>query len=254
MSSTNCWTGSKTDKFQIVKKSLKLPPSLHKAEISIVLYNELVKRSSVRTIMKYFFWLLTFLVFTVGLTAQELDSTRILMDTIVSEAPEVREGFFKKDYPDPKKAGLLSIVVPGAGQVYNKSWWKLPLVYGALGGMGYAIYWNTKNYRRFQDAYQAELKGEEHEFSDTQLNATSLKNIRDGYDKNRQLSYIGFVVVYLLNGVEAFVDAHLKNFDISDDLSLRVQPEIGIDPTSQQPVLGFGVQIPLQKRHAADVR
>lgn len=179
--------------------------------------------------------------------AQQVDSTLILADTIVSEAPPVKEGFFKKDYPDPKKAGLMSLVIPGSGQVYNKDWWKVPFVYGAIGGLIYAINYNNEQYNRFQTAYQLALAGEENEFTGTSLgqNTRALRSIRDGFDKNRQLSYIGLVAVYLLNGVEAFVAAHLDNFDISDDLSMQVRPELGIDPQTQQPTFGLGVRIPL---------
>lgn len=181
------------------------------------------------------------------LKAQQVDSTLILADTIVSEAPPVKEGFFKKDYPDPKKAGLMSLVIPGSGQVYNKDWWKVPFVYGAIGGLIYAINYNNEQYDRFQTAYQLALAGDENEFTGTPLgqNARALRSIRDGFDKNRQLSYIGLVAVYLLNGVEAFVAAHLDNFDISDDLGMQVRPELGIDPQTQQPTLGLGVRIPL---------
>jgi len=183
------------------------------------------------------------------LKAQQPDTTVILTDTIVSEAPVVKEGFFKKGYPDPKKAGLMSLVVPGSGQIYNKDWWKVPFVYAAIGGLVYAINYNNEQYDRFQTAYQLTLDGKENEFTGTPLgqNTRALRSIRDGFDKNRQLSYIGLVAVYLLNGVEAFVAAHLNNFDISDDLSMQLRPELGIDPLSQHPTFGFGVRIPLSQ-------
>ncbi len=144
-------------------------------------------------------------------------------DTVQTEK---EPGFLKKDYPDPKKAGILSLALPGAGQLYNKRWWKLPLVYGALGGMVYLIDLNQSTFNRLQDAFEAEVAGEEHEFSG-RFGATQLRNLRDEYDQRRQLSYIGFVFVYLLNGVEAFVDAHLKTFDIEDDLTaVQFRPEV----------------------------
>lgn len=180
------------------------------------------------------------------LQAQTPDQQPVETDTL-RQAVEEQEGFFKKDYPDPMKAGIMSLVLPGAGQAYNGRWWKVPLVYGALGGMVYAIVWNTEQYNRFETAYQLKLDDQPHEFSGTSFdNTRALRSIRDTYDKNRQLSYVGLVFVYLLNGIEAFVDAHLQNFDISEDLSLRVRPRIGIDAFSQQPVWGFGLRIPLQ--------
>mgnify|MGYP006279326399 CR=1 FL=1 len=180
------------------------------------------------------------------LQAQSPDQLPAGADTL-RRPVDKEQGFFKKDYPDPMKAGIMSLVLPGSGQIYNGRWWKVPLVYGALGGMVYAIVWNTDQYNRFQTAYQLKLDDQPHEFSGTSFdNAQALRSIRDTYDKNRQLSYVGLVFVYLLNGIEAFVDAHLQNFDISEDLSLRVRPRVGIDAFSQQPVWGIGLRIPLQ--------
>lgn len=179
-------------------------------------------------------------------SAQAPDSIRVAADSIVMDTIEKKEGFFTKDYPDPKKAGLLSLVIPGSGQIYNKRWWKVPLVYGALGGMVYLIRTNSQLHDRLSTAYQLKLDGEEHEFSGTSIDdARTLRSLRDEYDKNKQLSYIGLVIVYMLNGLEAFVDAHLQNFDISEDLSLRLKPEIGLDAVTRQPVVGLGVTIPI---------
>ncbi len=128
---------------------------------------------------------------------------------------------FKADYPDPKKAATLSLALPGAGQLYNKRWWKLPLVYGAMGGMVYSIDYNTRQYRRFSEAYILALKGEPHEFVAYNLSTQAIKRYRDQFDKRRQLSWIGLVAVHLLQAAEAFVDAHLMQFDLSEDLSLQ---------------------------------
>lgn len=128
---------------------------------------------------------------------------------------------FKAGYPDPKKAAILSLALPGAGQLYNKRWWKLPLVYGAMGGMVYSIDYNTRQYRRFSQAYILALRGEPHEFIDYNLSTQAIKRYRDQFDKRRQLSWIGLAAVHLLQSAEAFVDAHLMQFDLSEDLSLQ---------------------------------
>lgn len=134
---------------------------------------------------------------------------------------------FKSDYINPKKAAILSLALPGAGQAYNKRWWKLPIVYGAIGGMVYAIDFNQGLYRRFRDALVLELADQPHEFDGTGIDsANALRSLRDEYDRNTQLSYIGSVVLYGVIAIEAFVDAHLLDFDIDDDLSLRVQPTL----------------------------
>ena len=145
-------------------------------------------------------------------------------DTISEKVPFFD---FKSDYINPKKAAILSLALPGAGQAYNKRWWKLPLVYGAIGGMVYAIDFNQGVYRRFRDALKLELADQPHEFTGTgNGSANALRSLRDEYDRNTQLSYIGTVVLYGVIAVEAFVDAHLLDFNIDDDLSLRVQPTV----------------------------
>lgn len=165
-------------------------------------------------------------------------SVELSEDTITTKRSFIYRTF-KEDYPSPKKAALLAIV-PGMGQVYNKKWWKLPIVYGAFTGLYFSIKFNRDNYNTFQTAYLAEVNGETHEFVGTQLdNANTLKTLRDGYDKNLQLSYIGGVLVYLLQGVDAFVDAHLLSFDVDEDLSINVDPSI--ISIGNQNTLGMGI-------------
>ncbi len=134
----------------------------------------------------------------------------------------------KEDYPNPKKALYLSLAFPGAGQMYNKRWWKLPFVYGGYVGLAFALDFNTSGYKLYRDAYIAELAGEEHPLSQSSLDANDMRRIRDNYDKNRQLTYIGFFALHIIQTAEAFVDCHLKTFDVSDDLSLRVAPKMGL--------------------------
>lgn len=170
-----------------------------------------------------------------------------IVDTLlIVDSSAVKMGWFKKDYPNPKKAALMSLVIPGAGQVYNKGIWyvKVPIIYGALGGMVYAIDYNQSFYRRFRTAYSLKLQDKPHEFSGTNIdNERSLRILRDSYDKNTQLSYIGFVAVYALQSVEAFVAAHLKTFDINEDLSLNVEPRFGTDLLTGAPTPGVGIVI-----------
>ncbi len=162
----------------------------------------------------------------------------------VLDSPK-RGGFlhrvFKENYPNPNMALYLSLAVPGGGQIYNKRWWKLPIVYAAYGGLIYSASYNQSYYRRLRDAYIADLNGKPHEFP--RIKGESLRRLRDSFDKNRQLSYLGIFGLHLLQSAEAFVDCHLRTFDVSDDLSLRLKPSIapsGIDP---QPVLGLGIAL-----------
>lgn len=190
------------------------------------------------------------------MVAQEIDSLGVETDTLqteeVTEKKEKKPGFFnfKADYPNPKKAVLLSLMLPGTGQLYNKSYWKMPLVYGALGGMILVVDFNQTRYRRFRDALNLKRQDMEHEFTNTQLDdANTLRNLRDTYDKRTQTSYIFTVIVYGLQAMEAFVDAHLKGFDVDDDLSIRIKPtfEPTLLPDGFAPGMGIGIAIPLHR-------
>lgn len=183
--------------------------------------------------------LLLFLCSHISLTAQS-DTTLLLtptdtvplaaIDTTAVDSLKER-GLFRRFFarpdglPQPKTALILSLAVPGAGQVYNGKWWKVPFVYGAIGALGYSINFNSRNYTLLRTAFKRKQRDLPHFFSGTRLdNAAFLKAERDRYDKARQFSYAGLVVVWLINGIEAFTNAHLLNFDVSDDLSWRVQP------------------------------
>ncbi len=150
----------------------------------------------------------------------------------------------------PTKATILSLALPGAGQVYNRKIWKVPIIYAGLGATGYAVYFNRREYQRYRQGYLARVSGDEEpddEFTGTQYTAPVLKEFRDFYRSNYELSVLGFVLIYLLNGVDAFVDAHLFEFDVSDDLGIRgrITPAsqgtgialgIGLSPKTQSPV------------------
>jgi hypothetical protein len=177
------------------------------------------------------------------------DSTFAVLDTLSKKKKKNKQGLWyriwKEDYPNPKKALYLSFALPGSGQIYNKRWWKLPWVYGGLFGTIYAINFNSNAYKVFRDAYIADLAGETHRYSGTGLDAGDLKQLRNSYDKNRQLSYVGFVAVYLIQGAEAFVDAHLRTFDVSEDLSLRIAPSMELTPLNE-PIFGVGLSFQIQ--------
>ncbi len=148
------------------------------------------------------------------------------IDSILSESPRQRRYFLYRasDYPNPQKALILGLLLPGGGQIYNKKWWKLPLVYGGLGAMGWAIQYNTEQYLNFKRNHRRAVRGLPHDYSELGISASYLKTIRDRADKRRQLSYIGFAAVYALTIADAFVDAHLAGFDMSEDLSLQFTP------------------------------
>ena len=145
------------------------------------------------------------------------DSTINLTDRLRERGKLAR--FFTDIYPDPKKALLLSTILPGAGQVYNGQWWKAPIVAGAMVGAVYNIQFQTDRYLRFSAAYRASIAGTEHEFTGTRIdNQQTLLSFRNRFNKSRQLGYVLGFATYGLQALEAFVAAHLKDFDTEDDL------------------------------------
>ena len=128
----------------------------------------------------------------------------------------------------PGRALSYSLLLPGLGQIYNKRYWKLPLVYGALAVPIYSAYFNRQEYIRFRDAYIMRIDLGENSTDEFQgvLSPSGIKLYRDIYDKNLQRSYLACFGVYLLIGIEAFVDRHLLTFDVGDDLSLELRPNI----------------------------
>ena len=167
-------------------------------------------------------------------------------DTVKAKKKRFLYSLLKEDYPNPNKALYFSLALPGAGQIYNRRWWKAPLVWGADGWLIYVSQYNARNYKRFRDAYVKELNKMEHEFTGTGLKADDLKRLRDQFDKRKQLSYIGIFAVHLVQAAEAFVDCHLKTFDVSDDLSLQWQPSIEATPFAG-PAIGVGLSLRLGK-------
>ena len=150
--------------------------------------------------------------------------------------------------PDPKKAVLMALV-PGLGQIYNRKFWKLPIVYGGLMGCMYAVTWNNRNYQDYSTAYKDIMIDAEEpnrpveEFHTswqdflgigydpkewvTNTNfQTQLKNRKDYYRRYRDLSIIITVGVYALSIIDAYVDAQLFDFDISPDLSMHWEPSV----------------------------
>ena len=123
----------------------------------------------------------------------------------------------------PSKAAFYSAVIPGLGQLYNKSYLKIPLVYGGMGTSLYFYIDNNNKYHRYRDAYKMRLAGLDDEFKGQYSDAT-LINAQRTFQRNRDLSLIISVGLYVLNIVDANVDAHLQQFNVNDDLSIR--PEI----------------------------
>ena len=158
----------------------------------------------------------------------------------------------KKDWgkwqPDPKRALWLALVFPGGGQIYNRKYWKLPIIYGGFMGCIYAMNWNNNMYKDYSQAYLdisdkdpgtasynkylhlgAKIDGNEERYKQI------FKSRKDKYRRWRDLSFFVMVGVYALSVIDAYVDAELSEFDISKDLSLKVEPTIMNNSSSNNP-------------------
>ncbi len=146
----------------------------------------------------------------------------------------------------PAKAAMYSGVLPGLGQAYNKKYWKIPIVYAGFAGLGYWISYNSRNYRDFRDAYRIRLDDDPNTIDryDGQYSNNDLKTLKDFHKRNLDLSCILTAVWYAIGIIDATVDAHLFEFDISDNLSMKVQPVFDYQ-SRQTNFAGLRVQLKL---------
>ena len=159
----------------------------------------------------------------------------------------------EKAVHSPTKATLYSVVLPGLGQAYNKKYWKIPFIYAGFGAFGYFINWNNKNYQIMKSAYSdftdqdpetnsyLDLEGAEYYDLSKEPDKTNFKtNVskqQDYYRRNRDLLVICTFAFYGLNIIDASVDAHFFDFDISEDLTMNWQPSMSY--FNQQSVFGI---------------
>ena len=167
----------------------------------------------------------------------EMTSAPVLKESEVPADSLKKEIDQKIWVPNPTKATWLALVIPGGGQIYNRKYWKLPIFYGGFAGCAYALTWNSKMYKDYSTAYKDAMNGNMqsssitdllppgYKISDTQLKEL-LRKRKDTYRRYRDLSIFAFIGVYLLSVIDAYVDAELSNFDITPDLSMKVEPAV----------------------------
>ncbi len=198
--------------------------------------------------------LLFFVLFSGKLFADGIDSLgQIKKDTVVP---------VKKPYKIiPRQATLKSLMIPGWGQYYNRQYWKLPLVAGAFVTLGMIANYNHVRYKKYREYYYVVSPHPDdptykppttvpvpYEDGVTRdLDVNQLKRINDGFRRNRDFTYIGMALAWAFNIVDANVSAHLKTFDVSDDLSMRVKPIMDFDPLSQGLVSGLTLSFNFKK-------
>lgn len=198
------------------------------------------------------------MVLCLGLKAQESvrtaagDSLTLRKDTVAA-APVLSHRDSVRLYwkPDAMRAVWMGAIIPGYGQIYNRSYWKLPVVYGAFMGCAYAITWTNGMYSDYKQAYRDILTDSQNGtvtedesksyiailpdgYTLSRVGGTSgwtntLRNRQNNYRRYRDLSIVATVLVYALSLIDAYVDAQLFDYDISDDLSLQAVPTIQRD-------------------------
>jgi hypothetical protein len=189
--------------------------------------------------MRIFFSLLCLLVFfSVPVNAQEKEPVVPVKKDSLPVVKKTYSGSSRYDSAlkahSPKKAAIRSAIFPGLGQIYNKKYWKLPIVYGAMGASGAIFFYNLKNYKDTRFAYRVKYNMQ-YNHTDSALytlirqnlkplDIESLKYYRNSFRRDIDYSALFFLILWGLNVVDATVDAHLKSFDVSPDLSLRFKP------------------------------
>ncbi len=173
-------------------------------------------------------------------TAAVIDTTAV--QTVVHQTLKASKP--KKDWstwrPDPQRALWMAMVIPGGGQIYNRKYWKLPIVYGGFVGCVYALMWNNMMYKDYQQAYLDIMDDDPTTASynkflhlgrtitpeNEERYKSVFKSRKDRYRRWRDLSFFCMVGVYVVSVIDAYVDAELSEFDISKDLSMKVRPTV----------------------------
>ncbi len=181
-----------------------------------------------------------------------VDTAKLAMqsDSLLREAPKPKV----KWIPDSQKSLWLAMVIPGAGQIYNRKYWKLPIIYGGFVGCAYALTWNSKMYKDYSQAYQDIMSNNPNNDSyldflppgfdintDRKRFEERFRKGKDLYRRQRDLSIFAFIGVYLLSVIDAYVDAELSDFDISKDLGMKLEPTIFND-VQRRHIQGVGLQ------------
>ncbi len=129
--------------------------------------------------------------------------------------------YSQKALKSPRKAAIYSSIIPGSGQIYTKKYWKVPLIYGGLSTSIYFIHYNNSKYLKYKNTLLNRYDGIEDNLENTD---SELLILKDYYRRNRDISYLATVSIYLLNIIDASVNTYLYKYDISDEISFNVKP------------------------------
>ena len=147
------------------------------------------------------------------------DSAAIAKDSI-AQAKQNK----KKIYSIARRSTIMSAILPGLGQAYNKKYWKVPIIYAGLIGFGYLFVTNNSKYTQYRYGVLHYYGNDSLAVAKTGYTGSQLATLKNDYKKSRDLGLIGMGIIYVLNIIDANVDGHLRTFDVSDDLSLQIDP------------------------------
>jgi hypothetical protein len=197
--------------------------------------------------MKFILFFISFFCFTQVIKAQSDTLIIPASGNIITGKTVVTKTDSTAKY-SPRKAIIRSAIIPGWGQIYNKKYWKLPLVYGALGTTTYLFFRNLKQYRAAKNAYILATDADEtndilipQPYYSVKDQPERIRTFRNQVRQNVDYSVLFFLIFWGLNVADAAVDAHLKTFDVSEDISLHIKP--GYSPMAHTNGISLVVQI-----------
>lgn len=214
--------------------------------------------NKLKSFRRLFFLLVVLLLAKTGIS--QTDS--IQKNTVVAIGAVAADSVKKKKQHEynPGKAALRSAIIPGWGQIYNRKYWKVPIVYAALGTTAGIFVYNLKNYRDTRFAYRVKYNMRVNHTDSAlysqikdvlkPLSESSLRSYRDQFRRDIDYSAVFFLIMWGLNVVDAAVDAHLKSFDVSPDLSLRIKP----GKSEIAGTTGLSLVLQIGKKPASQVR
>ena len=186
--------------------------------------------------------------------AQKKENDTARKDTakiVVKKTPAIKDSARIEIEAMPRRAALKSAMLPGLGQIYNTRWWKVPLVYGGFVGIGLVFEFNQRYYQIFlkEAQYRQENPGKKENPLFTPYTTEGIINIKDSYRRDRDLSVLAGLGFYAITIIDAYVDAKFFRFDISNDLTLQVNPTINqpipVHASAFAPVVGLRFKIAL---------
>ncbi len=197
--------------------------------------------------------LILFLFVSIDTFAQkgtQPDTSNLIPSSTGTDSNSTKTGFwrFKGERHSPGKAALFSAIIPGLGQAYNRRYWKIPIVYGGLATTVFFAVKNGKDWRRFSNAYRLRIDGDSttiDEFEDDNFSDSYLQSQKNFFKRNMDLTIILSAVVYALHIIDAAVDAHLFEYDISDDLTMRVDPIFNLSANRERRFMGLRINLRL---------